>query len=112
MRRARVYRMSFGKYRGRSLPDVPTEYLCWLANEGIRDARLGDAVEAELDRRAGLPADRSPPATTLGQAIAPILGDWYRELSQRFHPDRGGSHAEMKVVNIAVERLRELVDVA
>jgi hypothetical protein len=30
----------------------------------------------------------------------------YREACLRLHPDRGGSHAEMAVVNDAVERLR------
>jgi len=39
----------------------------------------------------------------------PIVSTWFRTLSMRFHPDRGGSDVEMKVVNEAHDALRALL---
>jgi len=46
--------MTFGKYQGKSLDVVPTEYLYWLLESTDierTDAILADGVEQELIRR-------------------------------------------------------------
>ena len=40
---------------------------------------------------------------------AEIIRSWFRELSLRFHPDRGGSHDAMKALNEAHSRLKEMI---
>jgi hypothetical protein len=40
----------------------------------------------------------------------PVLKEWFATLSKRFHPDRGGSDAEMKVVNEARDLLTKLLE--
>jgi curved DNA-binding protein CbpA len=41
-----------------------------------------------------------------------LMKRWFAELSLRYHPDRGGTDAEMRVVNDAYERLRKLLETA
>ena len=43
-------RMPFGRYRGRRITDVPTEYLRWLTTLRLR-SHLQRAVENELSER-------------------------------------------------------------
>jgi hypothetical protein len=38
-----------------------------------------------------------------------VLSEWFRQLSLRYHPDRGGSEIEMKVVNAAYTLLKQLL---
>ena len=53
-------KMPFGKYRGKRLQSIPTEYLVWLRDENDElDAQLRKDVEYELSRR-----DDVPPAPT------------------------------------------------
>lgn len=116
--RAGDYRLTFGKFRGWRLGDVADDYLLWLHNKGIvQDADLADAISRELDRRTGeRPASRrarlARTPAKLAEAIEPVLKRWYFELSCRFHPDKGGDVQMMKALNIANDRLRELLNVA
>jgi hypothetical protein len=38
-----------------------------------------------------------------------VVKTWIRQLTMRYHPDRGGSQEEMKVVNAAYELLKQLL---
>jgi hypothetical protein len=38
------------------------------------------------------------------------LKTWIRQLTLRYHPDRGGSQEEMKVVNAAYDLLKQLLE--
>jgi hypothetical protein len=57
--------LPFGKHKGQPLPEVPTDYLCWLAREAKLSSGLRAAVVAELAGR-GVSApervERPPPA--------------------------------------------------
>jgi uncharacterized protein (DUF3820 family) len=63
--------IGFGKYKGKPLADVPTDYLQWLEGEGIRSPKLAEAVATELKRRAsGAGAAPAPsPAPPLEAAL-------------------------------------------
>jgi hypothetical protein len=37
--------MPFGKYEGRTLADLPFDYLCWFAREGFPPGELGALLE-------------------------------------------------------------------
>jgi uncharacterized protein (DUF3820 family) len=50
-------RMSFGKYKGRELCDIPLDYLRWvLRNCDRMNAFLRGAIQAEVQRRRNLQA--------------------------------------------------------
>jgi hypothetical protein len=41
--------------------------------------------------------------------IRALITSWYRQMSLKYHPDRGGSNEAMKVVNDGVEQLRAML---
>jgi uncharacterized protein (DUF3820 family) len=97
--------MPFGQHKGKSLRDVPSDYLIWLANECNLKPRLRNAVEAELENRAG--------ESGLCECMAPrglehLIRTWYRESALRYHPDKGGSVTAMQIVNDCHDRLKRL----
>lgn len=97
--------MPFGKHRGRPIEDIPTAYLKWLLTIELYDV-LRNAVEEELElRREGFDRRRQqpPPPPTVDVAA------WYRRLSMRFHPDRGGSKDAMQAINAARELLEDMM---
>jgi uncharacterized protein (DUF3820 family) len=44
-------RMSFGKYKGRILADLPGDYLCWFVRQGVPKNKTGRllALMHEID---------------------------------------------------------------
>lgn len=52
--RLTTYVMSFGKYKGRVIADLPGHYLGWFAREGFPPGELGRliALMYELDHNA------------------------------------------------------------
>src|ERR1700719_2777709 len=106
-------RMPFGKHQGKLVADVPTSYLVWVVNE-CQNVRQGlrRAIESELEQRdwqsRGTPPPRTPGTSTGDVLPATIIRTWFREMSLRFHPDRGGATGAMKAINHAHERLKEL----
>jgi hypothetical protein len=94
--------------------DVPDGYLEWCLREcgclepwlrqAIRDELTSRGVEAEEAPRPG----RYPPPADMRM----VVKTWFAQLSMKYHPDRfGGDGREMKVVNEAHEKLRELLGV-
>jgi uncharacterized protein (DUF3820 family) len=100
-------RMPFGKYQGQALEDVPTRYLLWCLRAYRRlPPELWEALDQEL-RRRGL-AGELPPASPPPDWLR-LIRRWYRQLSLRYHPDRGGSAEAMQAVNAAHELLQSLL---
>jgi hypothetical protein len=122
-------RLDFGKHAGKRLSEVPTDYLLWcldnlrklwpvyrqamvaeLARRGVRydDDQAGDDRQADDDddhaRRNGDGASAGVPATVLARVEL-----WRKEMALRFHPDRGGSTEVMQALNLAYERLKQLL---
>jgi hypothetical protein len=60
-------------------------------------------------RGAELPGEGEKAKPMPPVALQPIIQTWYRRLSLRYHPDRGGSDAAMRVVNNARDLLLELL---
>jgi hypothetical protein len=91
------------------------EHKCWFVERAVwpavRDCleRAGHTIieegaegEPEAQHRNGAhPPPIDPPA---------VLRAWFAQMSQRWHPDRGGSDQAMAAVNDGYERLRKLLE--
>jgi hypothetical protein len=103
--------MPFGRYRGRSLGELPDNYLGWLFSLDDLWEPLRAAVDHEWHRRVR----QAPPTAlaTLPREAVPVADELvtagYRALTRRHHPDAGGDHRTMTLVNTAVAWLRHQV---
>jgi hypothetical protein len=129
-------KMPFGKYRGKRLQSIPTEYLVWLRDENENlDAALRKEVLHELGRRDDVPpaADEPPPpvepkkakaaakaekeeetvpvrnVSPMGQSLGGSIRMMYRSLAMKYHPDRGGSPDAMLALNELHDQVQELI---
>ena len=104
-----MHRMPFGKYRGRYLHEIPLSYLGWVF-ESVDDISpvLRAAIQDEIRERLGLrppqppPPPPPPPPSSSCRACLELRSRWlvtYRKLVMLLHPDRGGSHDAMVLVN-------------
>jgi hypothetical protein len=105
--------MPFGKHKGVELPDLPEDYLLWLA--ALPDLRppLRIAVDAELRRRETASAStprRERLDVEATEAAARIVTQGYRLAAMDAHPDRGGDTATMQAVNRAAAVLRRYLE--
>jgi len=101
--------MPFGKHKGKSLTDIPIDYLVWLVNECDLKESLRVAVEKELRRREFAHSPEPTGKTT--SLSTDVVHSWYRKLSMEFHPDRrGGNHEGMKAINRAKELLLGMLE--
>jgi hypothetical protein len=88
--------MPFGRYRDAPLPDVPTDYLDWLASLGYLRDPLKTAVAEERARRHGHGPDP--------RIVEDLIAAGQRALARRHHPD-GGTDEAMLAVRIAADWL-------
>jgi hypothetical protein len=94
--------MPFGRYRGARLADLPTSYLQWLLTIDLQ-SWLRQGVEAELHRRG---TEAAPPPLPWKS----LVKTWYGRMAMQLHPDRGGDHKSMLVVNACRDALVELLE--
>lgn len=103
--------MPFGKYRGCLISELPDDYLDWLTTIDLRP-RLRQAVEAEIDRRAdarshtAAPGMRPCPEPSIADEI---VNAGLKVVARRYHPDVGGTHAQMIAATAAADWLRGVV---
>lgn len=45
----KAMKMSFGKYKGRRLLDLPESYLVWFSRKGFPDGKLGRMLQAAYE---------------------------------------------------------------
>jgi hypothetical protein len=103
--------MPFGRYRGREIEDLPSDYLDWLLSIEIRD-RLRDAVERELEARCMREYVPAPEPFVIhlrpGEVdLARLVFDLgYRAAAKALHPDAGGDPDDMIRLNAFAENVR------
>jgi Putative quorum-sensing-regulated virulence factor len=91
--------LSFGKYEGEDIRDVPREYLEWLADQARRNSK---AYDAELERRDLLEQSNC-------SMVDRIVQVGFRELAKQLHPDQGGNSKDFIDLRAAHERLKEML---
>ena len=105
-------RMPFGKHKGKSLCEVPADYLLWLGSlPDLRD-ELREAVKEELDRRYGREPNFTSSRSLKGldaDMAEEVITSGYRNLAAKYHPDRGGNATKMVSLNLTVEALRKML---
>ena len=91
--------LTFGKYAGLDLQQVPVDYLEWL----LESMRLTvTEIDSELERRRL--------AEEANQSwLEKVVSAGYRSLAKEHHPDRGGDPEAMKDLNAAVAKLRGML---
>ena len=105
--------MPFGKYKGHDLSSLPLDYLRWLSSLADLRQPLKRLISEEYERRCrGDHKQRQhyQRLPIVPEELRPICQDivdrGYRLLSKQTHPDSGGSHDSMVLVNKAIEFLR------
>lgn len=115
-------KMPFGKYKGKRLNKLPTDYLVWCRDkcDNLTD-ELRVAVEEELAERTDAPqqeekervaeaeGSRAPKVSPLGQTLTGDVRMLFRNLALKYHPDRGGSPEAMRALNEFHDQLQELL---
>lgn len=97
-------RLTFGKYAGQDIQDVPRDYLRWhLRSSGA----LITEIEFELGEQPSEPAPAAMPG--LPGIAKELIEAGYRTMALKIHPDTGGEHINMVQLNVTVEKLRRMV---
>jgi hypothetical protein len=81
--------MPFGKYRGWPVEEIETQYLTWLSTHCELRGVLKIAVSMALTKRA-----ETHPVPVEGE-----VKKIYRQLSFKYHPDRGGNTIVQQAIN-------------
>lgn len=85
--------MPFGKFKGVFITEIPTNYLCYAIEEFDLPIELQNQIKFEISIRL----DIAP--IEVSNKTEQDFKNAYRKLSVKYHPDKGGSDIEMKVLN-------------
>ena len=99
-------RMPFGKYRGVLVADLPDDYLTWLHGIELHEP-LRTAVKTEFELRFTKPNTNTSVPSDVKVMASELIAAGYRKMSLAHHPDHGGSHQAMVLVNHAADFLRQ-----
>jgi uncharacterized protein (DUF3820 family) len=128
--------MPWGKHKGTPIGQIPRSYMAWcLENADALKPELRRSFEwmagvpvgstkAKVDPnakpwvaspgRSSRPAPEqprvSPPPAAQIASLRGLVKIWYRKMSLRYHPDRGGSADSQKILNTCYQSLCEEVD--
>lgn len=107
--------MPFGKHRGCLVTDLPSDYLRWLFEQVDLHGGLLDAVTREYNLRFRSQRTQERTAArpiTISIAVEhvpmarEILDLGYRAAAKAHHPDHGGDHSAMQLLNAAASSMR------
>lgn len=85
--------MPFGKFKGVRITEIPTNYLCYAVEEFELPIELENQIKFEISIRLDLVP------INISNSVEQDFKNAYRKLSVKYHPDKGGSGIEMKVLN-------------
>jgi hypothetical protein len=102
-------RMPFGKYHGVPLKDIPDAYLFWVLDNLTK---ISPTLKESIYARLGIKKPENGSANGTGHQrpeIMSVVGRWRREITFKWHPDRGGNTQVMQALNDAIDRLESLL---
>ena len=91
--------LTFGKYKGWELSQVPDDYIEYMISSNEKSLRM---FKDEKERRITQAEAKMPMMERLIQA-------GYRQLATQNHPDKGGNTRTMQEINAAHERLKDII---
>ena len=97
-------RLWFGKFQGRTLREIPQDYLDWLASVDLHNEKLRAAVGEERERRIFL---QEHPGAVNSRLVDEIIQAGVRSLAKKHHPDHGGSDDKMIQINVCADWIKE-----
>ena len=91
--------LTFGKYNGWELEQIPDEYVHYMIDAKRKDLALWEDEWArrELVREAKL------------SWMEKLAKAGYHAMSLKHHPDRGGAETDMQAINAAMAQLQEIL---
>ncbi|MCK9568705.1 hypothetical protein M0R72_07180 [Candidatus Pacearchaeota archaeon] len=92
-------KLSFGKYNGWELSDVPDDYIEYMITSNEANLKM---FRGEKERRVAYLDAKMPMMERIIQA-------GYRALANQHHPDKGGDTRTMQQVNAAYEKLKQVI---
>lgn len=98
--------MPFGKFKGVLIADLPDDYVRWLFEQVELREPLRSAVAADHCRRFTPHGTAKRPPSEVVTMAEEIVSAGFRKLAQLHHPDHGGDHTTMILVNHAADLLR------
>ncbi len=97
-----VYRLKFGKHRGKTLAECPAEYLCWLGDEA-ESPTLRALAKAALDIPEDDEDTAEPDPTSAAVAFPLIVFLWQEFMRAEFD-----TPFHLLVVETGLVKLKEL----
>jgi Putative quorum-sensing-regulated virulence factor len=98
--------LTFGKYEGQEIEDVPHDYLLWLYR---RNRPLQAAIERELGIEPERPKPKPEPTVNVPPGMLnDLIEAGFRALALKQHPDHGGDTKKMQELNATRDRLRRM----
>ncbi len=94
---------------------MPEDYLAWVLETLVLRPYLRRAIQTELNRREyndwliQTQTAQTQPARAVKPDLRPLVREWFGLVSRRYHPDRGGTTAQMQALNAAREELDRLL---
>ena len=95
--------LTFGRYKGASIEDLPDDYVDWLSSIDLRNEQLRHAVAEEQQRRIFFQENRGRVTRRL---IDELVSAGLRSMAQKYHPDHGGSTERMQLLNVCADWIK------
>jgi hypothetical protein len=96
-------RLTFGKYEGKQLSEVPEAYLVWLLEHNRKEVARLSALVKEIEQELEFRENEQFVSLSVEEQV---IEAGYRALALKAHPDRGGHHEDMVELNATVEGMR------
>lgn len=100
--------MSFGKFKGVELDDLPESYFLWLCSLDNLRRPLREEVQREYERRYVSSGADSSSVAEVPHLVPSLIESGFRVLARKHHPDVGGTDQAMRDVLDARQWLEQI----
>lgn len=105
---AALMRMPWGKHKGLEFGEIPDSYLLWVLDKAdYATPSLKSAIRKHFGIEDPEPEEPDTPSSNVA-SMEMVVKAWWRRMTLKFHPDRGGSIVAFQTINEAHEHLKQL----